>query len=147
MLTTRCSTHSIEHRANQKEQADRAQSRKERPTEQASMQDAERGPIDPARDGREIGVPALREPIPGKARHDPTRHHRDQHDHGGESETPPEPRRYGYAVGLQVHQQIGDAEDGHRRDQRQVTPIPPGDDLPRNEREQNHRKGQIRCDG
>jgi hypothetical protein len=81
----------IENPAKQKERATCTKTRKERPAEQASVQSAKRGPVDPPMNGGKIRVPAFCQPVSGEARHDPTCHHRDEHDHRGESEAPPEP--------------------------------------------------------
>ena len=52
-------TPEIERRAEQKEQADRTEMRKERPADEADKQDIERNAIDPAVAGRKIGTLTL----------------------------------------------------------------------------------------
>jgi hypothetical protein len=53
----------------------------------------------------------LRQPIPGKDRDDPAAYHRDQYDHRSQAEPPSQPTGHQYVNGLQMHQQVGNAED------------------------------------
>ena len=111
------------------------------------MQDAKREFVDPAMAARQVRPRALGQPIAREARHDTAGHHRDQNDNGGQPQPPSQPRWHGNVVGLEVHQQIGDPENAHRRHHWQVAPVPPDNDLPRDDTDQHHRKGKVRRDG
>ena len=94
--------------------------------------------------GGQFGRAAFGQPVASETRHDPTRHDRDQDDDRHKSEPPSQSGGHGEALCLQVHQQIGDPEDGYRHDHRQIAPVTSGDDLTGGNNDQNHRKRQIR---
>jgi hypothetical protein len=75
------------------------------------MQGAESGLVDHAGHGRKMHNSPLRQPASGEAWHYPTAHYRDQHNDGGEAETPSQSCCHSDTCPLQMHQQIGGAKD------------------------------------
>jgi hypothetical protein len=108
------------------------------------MQDAKGAAIDPAMPRREVRTMALHQPVPGKARHNSTGNYRDQYDNGRKAETPAEPWRYGGAIGLQMHQEIGRAKKGNQGQYRQVAPVLGSNDFTSDDGNKKGRKREVR---
>ena len=101
--------------------------------------------IDLAMTGRKSRRTALYEPVARKCRNDPSGDNRDQNDDRREPEPPSQTRGHGETCELQIHQKVGDAENGNGNGHGHIAPVAAGDDLAGNDPAKHKWKSQIDC--